>query len=72
MRIRREGKKNDSLPGSLDMRILRTLSQRELHGTALFALFNNHPAMSSSSRRARCAPLFSGWSYTAESTAPGT
>ena len=28
----RKAKKNDSLPGSLDMLILRTLSRRELHG----------------------------------------
>lgn len=28
----RKPKKNDSLPGSLDMLILRTLSRRELHG----------------------------------------
>jgi PadR family transcriptional regulator, regulatory protein PadR len=28
----RKAKKNESLPGSLDMLILRTLSRRELHG----------------------------------------
>lgn len=28
----RKAQKNDSLPGSLDMLILRTLSRRELHG----------------------------------------
>jgi PadR family transcriptional regulator len=28
----RKAQKNDSLPGSLDMLILRTLSQRDLHG----------------------------------------
>ena len=28
----RKAKKNDSLPGSLDMLILRTLSRRDLHG----------------------------------------
>jgi PadR family transcriptional regulator, regulatory protein PadR len=28
----RKARKNDSLPGSLDMLILRTLSRRELHG----------------------------------------
>lgn len=28
----RKPKKNDSLPGSLDMLILRTLSRRDLHG----------------------------------------
>jgi len=28
----RKAQKNDSLPGSLDMLILRTLSQRQLHG----------------------------------------
>ena len=28
----RKGQKNDSLPGSLDMLILRTLSRRNLHG----------------------------------------
>ena len=28
----RKSQKNDSLPGSLDMLILRTLSRRELHG----------------------------------------
>ena len=28
----RKGQKNDSLPGSLDMLILRTLSLRDLHG----------------------------------------
>lgn len=28
----RKPQKNDSLPGSLDMLILRTLSQRDLHG----------------------------------------
>jgi PadR family transcriptional regulator PadR len=28
----RKAQKNDSLPGSLDMLILRTLSRRDLHG----------------------------------------
>src|SRR5262250_3511888 len=28
----RKGQKNDSLPGSLDLLILRTLSRRDLHG----------------------------------------
>lgn len=28
----RKPQKNDSLPGSLDMLILRTLSQRHIHG----------------------------------------
>jgi hypothetical protein len=29
----RKAQKNDSLPGSLDMLILRTLSRRDLHGS---------------------------------------
>jgi len=31
----RKSQKNDSLPGSLDMLILKTLSNRELHGYAI-------------------------------------
>ena len=31
----RKAQKNDSLPGSLDMLILRTLSRRDLHGYAI-------------------------------------
>jgi len=31
----RKSQKNDSLPGSLDMLILKTLSNRELHGYAM-------------------------------------
>src|SRR5260370_14237063 len=30
--MERKGQKNDSLPGSLDMLILRTLSLRDVHG----------------------------------------
>ena len=37
----RKGQKNDSLPGSLDMLILRTLSLRDLHGYAI-AQFIQH------------------------------
>jgi len=37
----RKGQKNDSLPGSLDMLILRTLSLRDLHGYGI-AQFIQH------------------------------
>jgi hypothetical protein len=56
----RKAQKNDSLPGSLDMLILRTLSLRDLHGYGMVQF--NRPTMSYLSRRARCTPLSSGWS----------
>ena len=34
----RKPQKNDSLPGSLDMLILRTLSRRDLHGYGIVQL----------------------------------
>jgi DNA-binding PadR family transcriptional regulator len=35
----RKPQKNDSLPGSLDMLILRTLSRRDLHGYGIAQQF---------------------------------
>ena len=39
----RKPQKNDSLPGSLDMLILRTLSLRELHGYGIVQFIQQSP-----------------------------
>jgi transcriptional regulator len=38
----RKAQKNDSLPGSLDMLILRTLSRRNLHGYGIVQFIQQH------------------------------
>jgi PadR family transcriptional regulator PadR len=58
----RTAKKNDSLPGSLDMLILRTLSRRDLHGYGIVQFIQQSSDNELLVEEARCTPLCSALS----------